>query len=256
TAWAELVLNGGAMNTTYGGWNGALGTIGCVTTDPNLGYAALDPDFADIGLGNPARNDDYTWMVQGGVANANNFAVLFFSQTVFPNGGVPTGFGQLHIDLADPVFNAVGPLVMPVLDAGGNSTLPLTFGPGNSTLRPAISDFPNWSAQALVFGTTAPTLTNLFSFRTKLAPTGFTAATVDATTPVKLPKTVSNLNIVVRNDGRGMITVKQTRGSSVFGTANVAERTAVRITLNPAASDVEISTTNTNQVNFVHAFNK
>ena len=256
TAWKELVLNGGAFNTTYGGFNGALGAIGCNNTDPNLGYAALHPDFADIGLGNPARNDDYTWLVQAGINNANDFAVLFFANTVFPNGGVPSPFGRLHIDITDPLFNAIGPVVMGALDAGGNGALTLNFGPGNSTLRPIVADFPSWSAQALVFGKNPAELTNLFAFRTKLLPTGFTAGQADAANTAKLPKTITDQTILVRNDGRGLLTVKQTRGTSVFGTADVCERTAVRLILNPAASDVEISTTTTNPVKFVWAYNK
>lgn len=258
TSFAEFALNGGALNTTYGGFNGAVGAIGCNNTDPNLGYAALDPDFDDAGLGNPARYDDYTWLLSAGSANAGKIAVLFFSQTVIPGGGAPTPFGQLHLDIADPIFGAVGGLIMPQLDSLGQSSLSIPFGPGGSTntLRPVIADFPSWSAQAAVVTTSGLQLSSLFSFRSTTTPNGFTAATADATTPVKLSRTAAQRTIFVRNDGRGMLTVKQIRGTTTFGTSDVCERTAVRITINPAASDIEISTTTTQPVKFVHAFNK
>lgn len=250
TSWAEFPLNGGAVNSTYGGYYGNVGTIGCNTTDANVGYAALDPDFADVGAGSPARNDDYSWILEAGAAQAGKFAVLFFSQTVFPNGGVPTPFGRLHLNLADPIFNAAGPQVMPVLSTSGQSIYTLQFGPGNSTVRPVVREFPNWSAQAAVITDSGLELSSLFSFRTLTTPQGFTASSADAATAFSTPRTVRETVLVIRNDGPGVIKVDQRRGSTSFGTADVCERTAVRLAISGAANEIRVTTTSTQPVNF------
>lgn len=251
TSWAEFPLNGGAVNSTYGGYYGGANTIGCNTTDPNVGYAALDPDFADVGLGSPARVDDYSWILEAGAAQAGKFAVLFFSQTCFANGGVATPFGQLHLDLSDAIFNAVGPQVMPVLSTSGQSVYSLQFGAANSALRPVVRDFPNWSAQAAVITDSGLQLTNLFSFRTLLTPPGYASATADATTPFTTARAVTDNFFWIRNDGPGTLKVTLKRGTTEFGTANICERTAVRMVATGAANTVEVTTTSTQPVNFV-----
>lgn len=247
---SEITLNGAA-------WNAQYNKTPC--PDPNFGYMSLDPDFADIGQGSPARLDGYQLQVNAGPAFAGGAGVLFWSGAALPAGGVPTPFGRLYIDITDPLF-AVGPIPMPPLDSLGTANFDglKNLGAANGVVRQVMSSFPHLSWQGAVINKSAEIrLTSIFSFRPLSLPTGWTAAQAAAGSAVSLTKTISQVNIVVRNDGRGMLSVQAKRGSTNIGPAvAVAERTAVRVVLSAAANAVEISSQKSTPTRFIWAWNK
>jgi hypothetical protein len=247
TNWNEIVLTGASDNSVY--------NSGC--PNPNTGQAAIDPDFFDSGVGTPPRHDDYNWKVIAGPTYAGGVGILLVSQTVFPNGGLPTPFGPLHVDLSDPLFS-LSPIVMPALDALGNSSFTLALGPATSPLRPILKEMASWSTQAMV--TPLPTvkwqLSSLVTMRPRLTPTGFTAATAVQGTPASITRTVGPGTFVVRNDGRGELEVQFYIGTGKIGGATkVFERSMVRVIAPVAANRVEVTGFKTTATNFVHAFN-
>lgn len=245
---AEPVLNGGSDNITYN----------AACPNPNPGYASIDPDFADNAFSTPGRFDDYQWTVEAGPQYSNGIGVMFMSETVIPGGGINIpGFGQLHLNLGDPLFG-IGPFLFPPLDANGRAVIPFKLGATNGPLRPIAASFASWSAQALVIGRGQPNrLSNLFTFRPKLTPVPFTAARAVKGTPAVIPKTIQQLSIYLRNDGRGEVVIQPKRSSVNIGPpATVAERTAVRIVLPAAATTVEVSSQKTTAAEFVYAYNR
>lgn len=257
SSWTGMALNGGALTKAYGGYYGPADTIGCNTVDPNVGYAALDPDFNDIAQATPSRHDDYTWILNAGTRNAGRPAFLYIANTVLGNGGAPTPCGSLHLDIGDPLFRAIGAIAMPTLSATGESRLDLNLGPASSRLRPILANFESVSAQALVFTDAGCSLSNLFTFRPRLLPNGFTSNTVTSGMPIQLrPTRGIHRTILVRNDGAGAVRVTQRRGTTRLGQVQIGERTAVRISVNPASTQVEIGTAQTGGVNLIWAWNR
>ncbi len=243
----EVVLNGASDNTVYN----CAGSL----RNPNQGYARIDPDFDDTGAGSPVRTDNYRWTVEAGSNWNGGVAVMFWSTTTFP-GKVPTPFGDLYLNLLDPLF-AAGPQLMGAI-TGGKASLSLNLGAANNPLRGVIANLPNFSGQAVVASQSAGVkLSTLMSFRGKLVPTGFTAGTAVSGTPASISKRVADRNIVVRNDGAGTLTVQAKRGSTNIGPATVVpERTAVRITLPVAASSVAVSSNKSTATDFVYGYNR
>jgi len=242
----EIALVPGIDNVTYNN---------SPCPNPTWGLGAVDPDFYDSGVSTPARFDDYVWRVNAGATYAGGVGVLLVSQTVFPGNGIPTPYGQLYLDITDPLFG-IGPLVMPPFDGTGGSQFTLALGAGPNAIRNVFKELASWSTQALVTPLTNPKwkLSSLSTMRPALAPSGFTATTAVSGTPASIVRTVGPTRFSLRNDGRGELTVQFFIGSApVPGTFKVAERTMVRMTPPVAANKVEVTSTKTTATNFVYA---
>ena len=179
-------------------------------------------------------------------------AVLFWSTTVFPNGGVPTPYGQLHVNLADPLFQ-IGPILMPprgTAPGSGAWRLTVDLGPANSPLRPIMQSFNCLHAQAAVRSTTGEiALSSLYTMRTALAPPGWTVATATAGTgnEHKTPDRSPVPGVMeIRNDGRGKIVVQPLNptGGKLGPASEVCERSCVRVLLPAGTKNVEVSSPN------------
>jgi hypothetical protein len=242
---AEPTLQGSVDNKTFN-------NSPCL--NPNTGYAALDPDFANRSNSTPARNDDYQWTVEAGGSYAGGIGILFFSDSVFPNplslGGIN---GTLSLDTGSPLFG-LGPFPMGVLDVKGAASLKVALGPSNSPLRKALSNLPALHAQAYVVKAgVRPSFSSLFALRPSLKPVGFQRGTVVASTPLRLKKGSLKRSLMVRNDGPGLLEIKTFIGNTQIGpVVQIPERTAVRHIIFPAATILEISTKKTKKVYFAY----
>ena len=68
---------------------------------------------------------------------------------------------------------------------------------------------------------------------------------------------MTDATLALRNDGRGVLSIQQKRGTTNIGPAVSAyERAMVRIALSPAATSIEVSTAQTKVVDFVWGLNQ
>jgi hypothetical protein len=241
-----VTLNGAAFNATY---NGA------PCPNPNFGYASLDPDLADLALGVPARFDDYQFVVTAGQPYQSGVALLYLSIAVYPGAGLPTPLGRLFVDLADPLM-ALGPLTFPPLAGSGEATLTLPLGGPSSGARLAIANLPAISAQAVCVDRAAvqSRLSNLFTFRPRALPAGFQAS-VATTAGIIVARPLLSATLLVRSDGRGTLSVQQKANATAIGPAVlVCERSAVRVSLMPATTQVELRSNKAAGTQFVYTF--
>ncbi|MEZ5989214.1 MAG: hypothetical protein R3F30_08845 [Planctomycetota bacterium] len=251
------------------------GTSSC--PNPNRGYAALDPDFNNNDSNQtPGRFDNPSWHLEAGTGFASAPAVILWSQSMFTGPITVFGPTPLWVDITDPLFAFSpglngAPLVLNGLGVGDQS-IPLSPNNVSGTALSAIAaTFPSWHAQALVIApsTSVQTqFTNVTSMRPLLVPGKFTADKIDATqTTLMVPRlygTTKAQTMFVRNDGRGVLTIKQYfsnngTGTEITGTAvNLSERCAYRIRLHPASNSMVVSsnrtfaTSSTNVHNFVY----
>jgi len=225
----EVALTGGVENKAYNG----------TCANPNFGLGGLDPDFNDMGKGQPARMDNFAWRVNAPTAYAGGFAFLISSTASFQKG-IPTPFGNLYVNFTgDFLFGALALLPFPtVLDAQGSSTLVFTL---PAAIRKDVASLPSWAAQVLVIKTgQAAKLSSLHTFRpwkdAKLANvTGFTAGKADTTTNVTIPRPAGvPQRLYVRNDGPGVLTIDEYVGGKVARSFVINERTAGREFVSPA----------------------
>ncbi|MAE77633.1 MAG: hypothetical protein CMJ85_12285 [Planctomycetes bacterium] len=236
-SFAEPTLQGGAVNAVYN-------APGC--PNPNQGYAAIDPDFSNIGGGTLARHDDYEWTVMDPTGQV---ALLYWSTSVLA-GGFPTPFGQFFLDLTDPLMQT-GPVPMSAF-SGGKARMRFNLGPANSPVRVIASEFGAWSAQALIVQPGPKLqLTNLWTMRTKLVPTGWQAGKARQGVPARLSKGAGVRLLILRNDGRGTLTVQAKSGSTNVGPpTTVCERAPARILVPAQANAVEVSSNKTRDTAF------
>ncbi len=222
--------------------------------NPNTGYAALDPDFANKANASIARNDNYQWTINAGGSFAGGIGVLFFSDSVYSKPVSIAGIGgSLNVDIGSPLLS-LGLFPMGILDTNGSATLKLPLGQANSPLRKAIISFPVIHAQAYVAKPgIRPSFSSLFTMRPLLQPKGFQRSTATASTPLRIQKTSSMKTLYVRNDGPGGLEIKTYIGSTRIGPIfMIPERTALRAPLFPAATTVEISTKKTGRTFFAY----
>jgi hypothetical protein len=251
TSFNELVLSGAQDNLTYNN---------SPCPNPNEGYAGLDPEFNDEANGTPVRFDNYVWLVRAGTGYSSGAAVLLSSLAALPGGnGVPTPFGSLFLNPADPLF-AVGAMGVAQLNGAGQGQVPLNLGPSNSPLRPIVATLPTWTAQAVVIDSTGGNtkLTNVFTFRPATAPKGFTATQVTKGAEVKVPRALGDTSIFIRNDGYGEVTVqfKLNTGQVVGPPATVCEFTAVRyLPASPVPGNFHITSNKTNPTDILYRKN-
>ncbi len=242
---AEPTLQGAVDNKTFN-------NSPCL--NPNTGYAALDPDFANKANGTPIRSDDYQWTVEAGGSYAGGIGLLIFSDSVYSNPVSLSGIrGTLSLDISSPLF-ALGVFPMGVLDAKGAGSLKISFGAANSPLRKALTKLPALHAQAYVVKAgVRPSFSSLFTLRPILKPSGFQRNTVTASTPLRIKKIPAQKTLFLRNDGPGLLAIKTFIGSTQIGPVfKVPERAALRALLFPGATIVEISTKKTNKVHFAY----
>lgn len=230
----EVVLQGMSANTIYNG---------TPCPNPNPGYAAIDPNLNDLNGQSPARFDNPTFELRAGQKFANGVAILFTATTVFPGGGIATPYGQLHLNLADPLF-AAGPILMPPLSSTGVSQITLDLGSGTSPLRSLAAELGCWHAQAVAVSTKAEIeLSSLWTMRTKLLTTGFTRATAYKGNPHRVSRNAVPGLLLVRNDGRGQLVVqgKDSAGNNRGAAVTVCERSCVQLPLIVGVATVEFA---------------
>lgn len=234
----EEVLKGFSVNTV---WNGS--ACGSQFANGNPGYASIDPNINDLNQQSPARIDDPKWQIRAGAPFANGIGLFFMTSEVIPNGGLPTPFGTLHVDILQPIQGSppcvdVLALFSPAdwgnvgaLDATGARSWTLPLGPG-SAIRNALSRLGAGMihVQGAAVNTSGKVqLTSLWSMRTELLPMGYSHGTATASTPLDVnKKNAGPINIVVRNDGRGELHVQGLNSAgNPFGVKTiVAERSA------------------------------
>jgi len=206
----------------------------------NTGYAALDPDFADLGPSMPARFDDYTWTISGGSAFAGGTAILFHSQTVLGNPlTIPRITGQFWLDPTDPLFAI--PAVVP-LNATGSGVFQLGLVRASASVRAIAGAIPSWSSQALLLAKNGTAqLSQLWTMRPRLAPPGFRAGTATSVTPWRIAKPAAMRSFTLRNDGRGTLTIVLLAGTVRIAQTTVIERTMQTIAVPASVTVIQVN---------------
>jgi len=239
---AEPTLQGVAL--PYAGSPG----ISCVA---NTGYAALDPDFNDLGPSTPARFDDYQWQLEAGSGFAGGVAVLLHSQTVLNAPlAVPGISGRFYLDPLDPLFALVTPIA---LNASGSGSLTLGLATAPAAIRALAGSIPSWSTQAVVVPKSGPLVfSQLWTMRPRTAPPGFMSSSASSTTPLRITKPTTMQTFTIRNDGRGVLAVVLLAGTVRLGGATILERTMQTMAVPPAVTTIQITGARTGATNFVY----
>jgi len=227
------VLEGGTSNSVYN----------CSGQDPCKGYSSFDPDFADIGSGSPGRFDDPHFTITAGSTYASGVGILFSSQACLP-APIPIFGGQFMLDPTDPMFGLILPTT---LDGSGTGMIPINLGTSSNPIRAALHKLPTWHTQAIVVAGANVGLTNLFTMRLQKTYTNdpvFKNANVDAGNALNVTKPTAAPSFYIRNEGSGVITVKQFVGSTQLGaTVSVGDHVAVRVPLSPPTQTLKVETT-------------
>ena len=249
-------LSVAAENLVYNGKpTGA--TLAC--PNPNTGYAGLDPDFDHNAATGTPRYDNPVWIIEAGADNANGVAFLFWSQAILPKA-IPIFGGNFHLDITDVLF-AASPVMggsAVTLNTAGAGQVTVNLGASPGPIRTIVSQFPSWHAQALILNTSKNlSLTNVATMRPKMAPQKFVVDKADVNTPTNYPRPAGAATFFIRNDGPGPVTVKtfvKTQPFPQFDTV-VPERTAIRIKIFGAATNLVVESKYTNPTEYSYMFN-